>query len=204
MFFEWCLQGEKPVFHRQFFFGEDYLPQNLDFGNEFAITHSKDYVYYLARLPLSQIFDIETSLWNLTYTSIFFYDKPTSVVCFFTEQMQRSVEPSHRNTVGGKACSSTKGGLLRFSTPDAASYVAPKYSTMGGYPVTLLPPPRSLIPRFGMRTTWVRQFRSGSCHYRTAATKCNEQPSQATETPSVEKTCSPTKQLQLSHHCNQM
>ena len=122
----------------------------------------------------------------------------------FHHQIKRTAEPSHRNTVGGKACSSTKGGLLRFSSLDAASYVAPKYSTKEGYPVTLLPPPRSLIPRFGMRTTWVMQLRSGSCHYRTAATKCNEQPSQATDTPSVEKTCSSTKQLPLSHHCNQM
>ena len=39
--------------------------------------------------------------------------------------------------------------------------------------VTLLPPPRSLIPRLGLGNTWVRQLRSGSCHYTTAATKCN-------------------------------
>ena len=39
--------------------------------------------------------------------------------------------------------------------------------------VTLLPPPRSLVPRLGLGNTWVRQLRSGSCHYPTAATKCN-------------------------------
>ena len=32
-----------------------------NFRNEFAFTHSKDYLYYLARSPLSQIFDNETS-----------------------------------------------------------------------------------------------------------------------------------------------
>ena len=50
----------------------------------------------------------------------------------------------------------------------------------GGYPVTLLPPPRRLVPSLGLGTTWVRQPRSGSCHYPTAATKCNERPSKAT------------------------
>ena len=39
--------------------------------------------------------------------------------------------------------------------------------------VTLLPPPRILVPRLGLGNTWVRQLRSGSCHYPTAATKCN-------------------------------
>ena len=49
----------------------------------------------------------------------------------------------------------------------------------GGYPVTLLPPPRRLAPSLGLGTTWVRQPQSGSCHYPTAATKCNVQPSQS-------------------------
>ena len=40
-------------------------------------------------------------------------------------------------------------------------------------PVTLLPPVRSIVPRLGLGITWVRQLRSGSCHYPTAATKCN-------------------------------
>ena len=63
----------------------------------------------------------------------------------------------------------------------------------GGYPVTLLPPPRRLVPSLGLGTTWVRQLRSGSCHHPTAATKCNEQPSQATANPVGGKACSSTK-----------
>ena len=63
----------------------------------------------------------------------------------------------------------------------------------GDYPVTLLPPPRRLVPSLGLGTTWVRQLRSGSCHHPTAATKCNEQPSQTTETPSVEKHAHPPR-----------
>ena len=45
------------------------------FGNEFAFTQCKDYLYYLARSHLSQIFDNETS--QQIYTRIFFCDKPT-------------------------------------------------------------------------------------------------------------------------------
>ena len=63
----------------------------------------------------------------------------------------------------------------------------------GDYPVTLLSPPRRLAPSLVLGTTWVRQLRSGSCHYPTAATKCNVQPSQATETPSVEKHAHPPR-----------
>ena len=63
----------------------------------------------------------------------------------------------------------------------------------GDYPVTLLPPPRRLAPSLGLGTTWVRQLRSGSCHHPTAATKSNEQPSRATETPSVEKHAHPPR-----------
>ena len=58
-------------------------------------------------------------------------------------------------------------------------------------PSHYFPPPRRLAPSLGLGTTWVRQLRSGSCHHPTAATKCNEQPSQATETPSVEKHAHP-------------
>ena len=61
----------------------------------------------------------------------------------------------------------------------------------GGYPVTLLPPPRRLVPSLGLGTTWVRQPRSGSCHYPTAATKCNVQPSH--RNPVGGKACSSTK-----------
>ena len=60
-------------------------------------------------------------------------------------------------------------------------------------PVTLLPPPRRLAPSLSLGTTWVRQLRSGSCHHPTAATKCNEQPSQATANPVGGKACSSTK-----------
>ena len=60
-------------------------------------------------------------------------------------------------------------------------------------PVTLLPPPRRLAPSLGLGTTWVRQLRSGSCHHPTAATKCNEQPRQATANPVSGKACSSTK-----------
>ena len=48
-------------------------------------------------------------------------------------------------------------------------------------------------PSLGLGTTWVRQPRSGSCHYPTSATKCNEQLSQATVNPVSGKACSSTK-----------
>ena len=60
-------------------------------------------------------------------------------------------------------------------------------------PVTLLPPPRRLVPSLGLGTSWVRQPRSGGCHYPTAATKCNEQPIRATANPVSGKACSSTK-----------
>ena len=63
----------------------------------------------------------------------------------------------------------------------------------GSYPVTLLSPPRRLVPSLGLGTTCVRQLRSGSCHHPTAATKCNVQPSQATAKPVGGKACSSTK-----------
>ena len=48
-----------------------------NFGNEFGFTHSKHYLYYLARSPLSQIFNKETSPQTRVYTSICFCDPPT-------------------------------------------------------------------------------------------------------------------------------
>ena len=72
-------------------------------------------------------------------------------------------------------------------------YVAPTYFSKGGYPVTLLFPPRRLSPSLGLGTTWVRQLRSDSCHHPTAATKCNERPSQSTANPVDGKACSSTK-----------
>ena len=63
----------------------------------------------------------------------------------------------------------------------------------GDYPVTLLPPPRRLAPSLGLGTTWVRQLRSGSCHYPTAATKCNDSRAKPQQTPSVEKHAHPPR-----------
>ena len=54
-------------------------------------------------------------------------------------------------------------------------------------------PLREDVPSLGLGATWVRQPRSGSCHCLTAATKCNEQPSQATANPVGGKACSSTK-----------
>ena len=106
----------------------------------------------------------------------------------------REAIPSQYFPVGGTACSSTKGGLLRYilntysihkiSSSKFAyykhsifrQYVAPTYFFKGGYPVTVLPPPRRPAPSLGLGTTWVRQLRSGSCHHPTAATKCNGYP----------------------------
>ena len=68
----------------------------------------------------------------------------------------------------------------------------PTYFSKGVYPVTLLPPPRRLVPSLGLGSTWARQLRSGSCHYPTAATKCNERPSRATANPVSGKACSST------------
>ena len=50
-----------------------------------------------------------------------------------------------------------------------------------------------LFERFNLEYAWIRQPRSGSCHYPTAVTKCNEQPSQATATPSVEEHAHPPR-----------
>ena len=71
------------------------------------------------------------------------------------------------------------------------SRVSKLHISKGGYPVTLLSSPRRLVPSLSLGNTWVRQLRSGSCRYPTAATKCNVQPSKATETPSVEKHAHP-------------
>ena len=69
------LWSNKVASPRRMFFDEDSLSQK--FGNEFVFTHSKDYLYYLARSTLSQIFNNETSPQNLVYTSKLFFDKPT-------------------------------------------------------------------------------------------------------------------------------
>ena len=100
------------------------------------------------------------------------------------------------NPVSGKACSSTKGGLLHY-IPN--TYSIHKVSSLkfayfqGRLSRHITSPPRRLVPSLGLGTTWVRQARSGSCHYPTAATKCNEQPNQATAKPVSGKACSSTK-----------
>ena len=43
----------KPVFHGQLFLTK--IICHRKFGNEFAFTHSKDYLYYLARSSLLHI-----------------------------------------------------------------------------------------------------------------------------------------------------
>ena len=58
-------------------------------------------------------------------------------------------------------------------------------------PITF--PSERLAPSLGLGTTRVRQLRSGSCHYPTTATKCNEQPNKPQQTPSVEKHAHPPR-----------
>ena len=116
------------------------------------------------------------------------------------------------NPVGGEACSSTKDGLLcyilntqsihKVSSLKFAYYKHSTYFSKGGYPFTLLPPPRRLAPSLGLGTTWVRQLSSGSCHHPTAATKCNVQPSKATANPVGGKACSSTKDGLLRYILN--
>ena len=82
------------------------------------------------------------------------------------------------NPVSGKACSPTKGGLIclymqPLLAPQTTEFAICISIYIRLHAVTLLPPPRSLVPRLGLGITWVRQLRSGSCHYPTAATKCN-------------------------------
>ena len=59
------------------FFSLTKIICNRNFGNECASTHSKDYLYYLDRSTLSQIFDNATSPQNGVYTGIFLCGKPT-------------------------------------------------------------------------------------------------------------------------------
>ena len=119
---------------------------------------------------------------------------PTAATKCTEQPRQATANPVH-----GKACSSTNGGLLRYiHLLDSQSFefeicilqalIMPlirciNVVSKGGYPVTgvtLLSPPRRLIPSLGLGTTQVRQLPSGSCHHPTAATKGTEQPRQAT------------------------
>ena len=97
--------------------------------------------------------------------------------------MLRKAEPSHNKPHRWKSMLIHQGWFTALYTQHLK----------GGYPVTLLPPPRRLVPSLGLGTTWVRQLLSGSCHYPTAVTKCNEQPSRAKANPVGGKVCSSTK-----------
>ena len=82
------------------------------------------------------------------------------------------------NPVSGKACSPTKGGLIclylqPLLEPQTTEFVICISIYIRLHVVTLLSPPRSLDPRLGLGITWVRQLRSGSWPYPTAATICN-------------------------------
>ena len=57
----------------------------------------------------------------------------------------------------------------------------------GGYPVTLLPPPRRLVPSLDLGNTWARQLGLTVVFIPPLPPNVTEQPSKATETPSVEK-----------------
>ena len=73
------------------------------------------------------------------------------------------------NPVSGKACLYMQPLLL----PQTTKFVICISIYIRLHAVTLLPPPRSLVPRLGLGNTWLRQLRSGSCNYPTTATKCN-------------------------------
>ena len=116
------------------------------------------------------------------------------------------------NPVSGKACSPYKGGLLRYIIN---TYVLDSQSfefeicILQALNMTLIrctnvffqgrlsrhitSPSERLAPSLGLGTTWVKQPRSGSYHYPTATTKCNEQPSRATANPVSGKACLSTK-----------
>ena len=109
-----------------------------------------------------------------------------------------NVQPSQAtaNPVDGKACSSTKSGLLRF-IPN--TYSIHKVSSLkfayfqGKLSRYITSSSERTRPESWPGTTWVRQPRSGGCHHPTAATKCNERPSRATANPVDGKACSSTK-----------
>ena len=102
------------------------------------------------------------------------------------------------NPVGGKACLSTKGGLLRYilNTYSIHKVSSLKFAYFQGRLSRHITSPsdwRRLAPSLDLGTTWVRQLRSGSCHHPTAATKCNERPNQSHRNPVGGKACSSTK-----------
>ena len=99
------------------------------------------------------------------------------------------------NPIGGKACSSTKGGLPRY-IPN--TYSIHKVSSLkfayfqGRLSRHITSPSEKTRPESRPGNTWVRQLQSGSCHHPTAATKCNVQPSQSHRNPVGGKACSST------------
>ena len=106
------------------------------------------------------------------------------------------------NPIGGKACSSTKGGLLRYipntySLHKVSSFTSTQYAANTLYqrifPVTLFPPPRRLVPSLGLGTTWVRQLHSGSGHHPTLPPNVTCSRDKPKQTPSVEKHAHPPR-----------
>ena len=111
---------------------------------------------------------------------------------FCNEQPSRATA----NPVGGKACSFTKGGLLRY-IPNTRSSQSLEFeiciSPREAIPLHYFPL-REDSPRvLAWKLHGYRHLRSGSCHHPTAATKCNEQPSRATANPVGGRACSSTK-----------
>ena len=99
------------------------------------------------------------------------------------------------NPVGGKACSSTKGNITALYTKHSIHKFSSLKFAYFQWRLSrhITSPSEKTRPESLPGTTWVRQPRSVSCHYPTAATKCNEKPSQATGNPVGGKACSSTK-----------
>ena len=80
--------------------------------------------------------------------------------------------------------------LLTLSWNFADKFIAIPYITPPPHTHT---PAGRLVPSLGLRTTWVRQLRSGSCLYSTTATKCNVSRTSNSLTLSVDKHAHPTR-----------
>ena len=83
-----------------------------------------------------------------------------------------------KKPVSGKSCSPTKGGLIcLYMLPLLVSHTTAFVICISVYirilAITLLPLREVSSRDLAWELAWVRQLRSGSCHYRTAATKCN-------------------------------
>ena len=98
--------------------------------------------------------------------------------------------------VGGKACSSTKGGLLRYilNTNSIHKVSSLKFAYFQGrLSRHITPPSEKTRPESWPGDYMGKATPSGGCHHPTAATKCTEQPSPATANPVGGKACSSTK-----------